>query len=169
MQYVRDQTCGSDWVSSVSVSPATPGAEGGLASLHVHINAPARIEGLTTINPTIPFADKPQDLGVLQDIGGGGAQIKNAWTQVVCQSQFASAGKAGSSPLDASKDMNTDGMYQQFVCHWLFATKKPGIPGGRSIGVWDWVDGAGKPSWNLEPSRPTVGTIGAIEQNCNPV
>jgi Protein of unknown function (DUF2599) len=167
LEHVRDQACGNDWINSVSVEPAKPGAEGGLASLHVHINGVARIMGFSTINPTIPFVDKAQDLGILQ--GFAGAEIKDAWKQVVCQSRFASAGPPGSNPVDASKDMNTDGMYQQFVCHWLFASKKPGIPGGRTINVWDWQDGMGKPSWNLEPSRPVVGEIGTIENNCNPL
>lgn len=65
---------------------------------------------------------------------------------------FFDADSAWAQVLATTPEADTEGMREQFVCHWRFA---------------EMVQ-PGKVSWNLEPSRPVVNGAEMIESRCNP-
>ncbi|MGW5381919.1 DUF2599 domain-containing protein [Nocardia sp. NPDC003963] len=52
----------------------------------------------------------------------------------------------------ADPDADTPGMWDQFRCHW----------------EWARLIAPDKPSWNLEPWRPSVGYDATVDAACNP-
>jgi uncharacterized protein YukE len=142
---------GGTFISGVELVEA---GEDGKVSLRVFPDLKSRFEGLIT-TPAVALvstADELHGLAKVQKVlnlgvDGSAFHAWNAWNEV--KDHVKRAGLE-------EKDFDTDSMFQQFLCHWIWANKVP-TEGGLL-----------KESWNLEPDRPAVGSIGCAWNECNP-
>lgn len=151
--YQLDRT-GGTFVSGVEFVGS---GEDGMRSLRVYPTLLSRVEGFMT-NPALLLVNNANDLRIMAiaekvtplGLGSpafGAWDAWNSWNEVK-----AHAKRIG---LD-EKVYDTNSMFQQFLCHWIGATKWPG------------EEGMLKESWNLEPARPEIGTLECARQKANP-
>lgn len=150
--------CTHEYVVSVTDFPATPGAEGGLESIHVVPTLYARAMGLASPLQLLAI-DKPEDLTSFPgNLVAGASDASKMWNEATCVALQTDLADLDHSQQLFNKFMKDDSVFQQFLCHFFGAGKK----------FWDWEGGIGKESWNFEPARPAIGTADCALKKCNP-
>lgn len=150
--------CTHQYAVSVTDFPATPGAEGGLESIHVVPTLYARAVGFASPLPLLTV-DQPHELTELPGrIIAGASDASHMWNEITCIALQNDLADLDHNQQLFNKLTNNDSAFQQFICHFFGAGKK----------FWDWEGGIGKESWNFEPVRPAVGTASCALSKCNP-
>ncbi|AHH18846.1 hypothetical protein NONO_c40620 [Nocardia nova SH22a] len=135
--------------ATTSVSPATPEPA---APARPQLSAPAAAP--EPAEPTTdPYAGSPLIDHTEWTDDPDGRRLHVYPTPAGRDDQFPAAqDRAWAEILAAAPDADSPGMYDQFVCHW----------------VWARMVAPNKPSWNIEPWRPAVGYQATVAAMCNP-
>lgn len=146
----QQNNCTKDYVLSVVLKGADA-TEGTMDSIHVEPTNLARVAG--ALSSAIAVVDHPADLDKFPTrLLKAAPDASQMWDEITCQALASDISQGADNQQLFNTILNNEAsVFQQFLCHFLGASKiEPR-----------------KPTWNLEPARPAVGTIGAMYASCN--